>query len=173
MRWCRRPGCTRADFGTNNGCFRHWFRCLPLCQRARLELAQALVPSSRDSLNSARFSDKPPLLAPRHRDTDFCQELTLDGRLAPGGGARNRGTWTIFVDPYETLCVAGLFSAEAIFASSSSKFGKFSPAIDREDLNSSTESTISTYLIHNIASEGKSEQVVYLCFESYLPAEKR
>ena len=53
-----------------------------------------------------------------------------------------------------------LFKAEAILASSISKFGKFVPAIDREDFNSSIESTISTSLIYNIASEGKSEQVV-------------
>ena len=43
------------------------------------------------------------------------------------------------------------------------------PATDREDLNSSTESTISTSLIHHIASEGKSEQGVTWAFESYLP----
>ena len=53
-----------------------------------------------------------------------------------------------------------LFRAEAIFASSNSNFGKFFPAIDREDFNSSNESTISTSLIHNIAWDGKSEQVV-------------
>ena len=53
-----------------------------------------------------------------------------------------------------------LFKAEAIFASSISKFGKSFPAIDRADFNSSTESFISTSLIHNIASDGKSEQVV-------------
>ena len=52
------------------------------------------------------------------------------------------------------------FKAEAIIASGIQKFGKFLPAIDREDFNSSTESTISTSLIHNIASEAKSEQVV-------------
>ena len=51
-----------------------------------------------------------------------------------------------------------LFRAEAILASSISKFGKFLPAIDRENLNYSTESTISTSLIHDMASEGKSEQ---------------
>ena len=51
-----------------------------------------------------------------------------------------------------------LFKEEGIFACSISKFGKFFPAIDREDFNSSTESTISTFSIHNIASEGKSEQ---------------
>ena len=53
-----------------------------------------------------------------------------------------------------------LFKAEALFASSISKFGKFFPAIDRENFTSSNESTISTSLIHNIASDGKSEQVV-------------
>ena len=53
-----------------------------------------------------------------------------------------------------------LFRAEAIFASIISKFGKFFPLADREDFNSSNESTISTSLIHNIASDGKSEQVV-------------
>ena len=51
-----------------------------------------------------------------------------------------------------------LFSTEAILASSSSKFRKTVSAIDRDDFNSSTESTISTSLIHNIASEEKSEQ---------------
>ena len=40
------------------------------------------------------------------------------------------------------------------------KFGKLFPETDREDFNSSNESTISTSLIHNIASDGKSEQVV-------------
>ena len=53
-----------------------------------------------------------------------------------------------------------LFKAEATLPSSISKFGKFFPAIDREDFKSSNESTISTSLIHNMASDGKSEQVV-------------
>ena len=57
-----------------------------------------------------------------------------------------------------------LFRAEAILASSISKFGKIFTETDREDLNSSNESTISTSLIHNIASDGKSEQVVSLDF---------
>ena len=51
----------------------------------------------------------------------------------------------------------------AIFAFSISKFGKFFPQTDREDFNSSNESTITTSLIHNIVSDGKSEQVV-TCF---------
>ena len=46
-----------------------------------------------------------------------------------------------------------LFKAEAIHASSISKFG-------RDEFQSSTESTISTSLIHNIASEGESEQAL-------------
>ena len=37
---------------------------------------------------------------------------------------------------------------------------KLFPPTDREDLNSSNESTISTSSIHNIASDGKSQQVV-------------
>ena len=53
-----------------------------------------------------------------------------------------------------------LFKAEAVFASDISKFGKFFPETDREDFNSSNESSISTSLIHNIASDGKSEQVI-------------
>ena len=53
-----------------------------------------------------------------------------------------------------------LFRAVAIFASSISMFGKSCPQTDRQDFNSSTESTISTSLIHNVASDGKSEQVV-------------
>ena len=53
-----------------------------------------------------------------------------------------------------------LFTGEAILASSISKFGKFFPALDRQDFYSSNESTISTSLIHNKASNGKSEQVV-------------
>ena len=51
-----------------------------------------------------------------------------------------------------------LFKAEAILASSISKFGKSLPLIERDDFKSSTESTICTSLIYNIASEGKSEQ---------------
>ena len=50
-----------------------------------------------------------------------------------------------------------LFRAEAIFASSISKFGKSFPQTDREDFNSSKESTIFTFLVHNIASDGESE----------------
>ena len=61
-----------------------------------------------------------------------------------------------------------LFKAEAILASNISKFGKFFPAVDREDFSSSHESTISTSLIHNIASDGKSEQVVTWLSESYV-----
>ena len=52
-----------------------------------------------------------------------------------------------------------LFSAEAILASSTAKFGIGIPRKDDEDFNSSTESTISTSLIHCIASEGICEQV--------------
>ena len=47
-----------------------------------------------------------------------------------------------------------LFKEEAIFASSISKFEKFFPETDREDFKSSSESTISTPLIHNMASDG-------------------
>ena len=52
-----------------------------------------------------------------------------------------------------------LFSAEAILASSTSKFGFGKPLVDDEDYKSSTESTISTSLIHCIASVGNCEQV--------------
>ena len=52
-----------------------------------------------------------------------------------------------------------LFSAEAILASSTSKFSMWIPLVDDEDVNSSTESTISTSLIHCIASVGNCEQV--------------
>ena len=52
-----------------------------------------------------------------------------------------------------------LFSAEAILASSTSKFGIDIPRVDDEDLKSSTESTNSTSLIHCIASVGNCEQV--------------
>ena len=51
-----------------------------------------------------------------------------------------------------------LFKAEATLASSISKVGNLSTAIVRDDFNSSTESTITTSLIHNIESEGKSDQ---------------
>ena len=52
-----------------------------------------------------------------------------------------------------------LFRAEAILASSTSKFGIEIPRVDDEDLYSSTESTNSTSLIHCITSEGNCEQV--------------
>ena len=51
------------------------------------------------------------------------------------------------------------FSAEAILASSTSKFGIEIPRVDDEDIKSSTESTLSTSLIHCIASVGNCEQV--------------
>ena len=52
-----------------------------------------------------------------------------------------------------------LFGAEAILASSNSKSGPRAPLTEREDLRSSTESTISTSLIHRIAYVGNCEQV--------------
>ena len=52
-----------------------------------------------------------------------------------------------------------LCNAEAIFASNISKFGKFFPTSDIARIFiSSNESTFSTSLIHNVASERKSEQ---------------
>ena len=52
-----------------------------------------------------------------------------------------------------------LFSAEAIIASSTSKFGIRIPLTDDEDFNSSTDSANSTSLIHCIASVGNCGQV--------------
>ena len=51
------------------------------------------------------------------------------------------------------------FSGEAIYASKTSKFGIRIPLIEHEDLRSSTDSTISTSLIHSIPSVGNCEQV--------------
>ena len=51
------------------------------------------------------------------------------------------------------------FSAEAIFASSTSKSGIRIPLTEHEDLTSSIDSTISTSLIHSIAFVGNCEQV--------------
>ena len=61
------------------------------------------------------------------------------------------------------------FKADVIFASRISKFGKLCPSIDRDVLRSSTESTISTSLIHNIASVEKLEQETYLGLETCFP----
>ena len=52
-----------------------------------------------------------------------------------------------------------LFSAEAILASCTSKFGIRIPLTDDDDFSSSTESTISTSLIQCIGSVGNCEQV--------------
>ena len=52
-----------------------------------------------------------------------------------------------------------LFSAEAILASSTSKFGIEIPRIDDEDLKSSSESTNSTSLNHYIASVGNCQLI--------------
>ena len=52
-----------------------------------------------------------------------------------------------------------LLSAEAIFASNTSKFGIRIPLTEYEDLISSTDSTIFTSSIHSIASVGTCEQV--------------
>ena len=65
-----------------------------------------------------------------------------------------------------------LFSAKAIFASSTLKSGIRIPLTEREDFKSSTESTISTPLIHSIASVKNCEQVHTSVFESYLPTSK-
>ena len=59
-------------------------------------------------------------------------------------------------------------------ASSTAKFGIEIPRVDDEVfLIHSTESTISTSLIHCIASVGNCEQVHTSVFEPYLPASKR
>ena len=52
-----------------------------------------------------------------------------------------------------------LFSAEAILASTTSKSGIGIPLTDDEDFKSPTESTISTSLMHSMASVGNCEQV--------------
>ena len=57
------------------------------------------------------------------------------------------------------------FTAEAIIMSSISKFGKRCPCTDREDVRSSSALTISTYLIHNIASKSDPD----FGLESYFP----
>ena len=66
-----------------------------------------------------------------------------------------------------------LFRAEAILASSTSKFGIEIPRVDDEDLNSSTESTNSTLFdpLHRLRR--KFWTSTYLSLESYLPASKR
>ena len=55
-----------------------------------------------------------------------------------------------------------LFSAEAILASSTSKFGSEIPLVDDEDIKSSTESTISTSLIQCIPSIFSSSKQTWL-----------
>ena len=65
-----------------------------------------------------------------------------------------------------------LFNAEAIFASSISKFEKSEPLIDRDDFKKlSTVSTISTTSIHNIVSEGESEQALTWVFNVFFQHE--
>ena len=66
-----------------------------------------------------------------------------------------------------------LLNAEAILASSTSKFGIGIPLVDDEDFKSSTESTISTSLIHCKASVGNCDQVHTSSVKFYLPAIKR
>ena len=60
---------------------------------------------------------------------------------------------------FEMGIMDDFFRAEAILASSTSKFGIEIPRVDDEDSNSSTESTISTSLIHCTASIRNCEQV--------------
>ena len=50
------------------------------------------------------------------------------------------------------------FKADAIFTSSISKFGNLCPSVDCDVSRSSADPTISTSLIHDMASEGKLEQ---------------
>ena len=64
------------------------------------------------------------------------------------------------------------FSAEAIFASSTSQSGVRIPLIRHEDLRSSTDSNNSTSSIHSTASVGNCEQIQTSVFESYLPISK-
>ena len=66
-----------------------------------------------------------------------------------------------------------LFSAEAILASSTSKFGIEIPLVDDEDFKSSTESTIYTSLIHSTASVRNCEQVHTSVLNFYLPTSER
>ena len=55
--------------------------------------------------------------------------------------------------------LAGLVQSRSNLRVQHLEFWKILPRTDREDFNSSNESTISTSLIHNVASDGKSEQV--------------
>ena len=86
---------------------------------------------------------------------------------------RASSTWPLHFchHSFETFCLAVLtsflkrvfwmilFSAGAIFTSRTSKSGIRIPLTDNEDFKSSTESTISTSLIHSIASVGNCEQI--------------
>ena len=62
-------------------------------------------------------------------------------------------------DSSEVRIMVILFSAEAILASRTSKFGIWIPLIEDEDIKSSTESTISTSVIQCIASVGNCDQI--------------
>ena len=65
-----------------------------------------------------------------------------------------------------------LFSAEAILASSTSKFGIEIPRIDDEVFKSSTESTIHFFdPLHRLRRKLRTS--TYLGLESHLPASKR
>ena len=87
-------------------------------------------------------------------------EVTSRQSVYREGNGPLSGPFVLQTDsPFELGIMDDFVSAEAILASSTSKFGIEIPRVDDEDLNSSTESTNSTSLIHCIASVRNCEQV--------------
>ena len=101
------PETTRADFGTGHGSFSSLVSLsssLPAGWPSTRALSRA---STSRLLEFITLFTKNATVGVGHRIADLWQGLTLDGCLASGGRARNRATWTVFVDLHETLCVAG------------------------------------------------------------------
>ena len=114
-RWWRRSEITLADFGTDNSPFPSLvaLTSLPVGWPQFRGTTRANFPRLVEFV--IRFSQG-AAAGVEQRIADVGQELTLDGRLASGGGARNRAVWIVCVGLHETLCPSNLRFAQKLQA---------------------------------------------------------
>ena len=94
-RWCRRPGATRADFGTGSDPLSS-LDSLPSSLPAGWPCTRATSRASSRLLNTVTFFRQDTIFGGAHQIMDFRQGLIFDGRLASGRGARRRATLNCF-----------------------------------------------------------------------------
>ena len=102
-RRCRRPA--RADFGTGIGPLSSLVPPSSSLPAGRPCIRATSRASPSRLLDIVTFFRQDTTFNVGHPITDFWEGLTLDGRLASGGGPRIQVVWALIIDLRETPCV--------------------------------------------------------------------